>query len=97
MAKHFGMKIGNFMGDNVFGSVEVKAVIDIYADWKFHIHPDSLPLLEPQVGDIIFIAGAGGDSDIAVEFSDPHLDPANDKQIIQRDGKPFMWPESEVA
>ena len=58
---------------------------------KFYIHPDSLPLLEPRVGDIVM------DFRPALIVREDHLIFHKESPILQRDGKPFHWPESEAA
>lgn len=72
---------------------------------KFYIHPDSLHILEPQVGDVIetydkrtSIPKVGGALKRVrgVNFAE-HLFAAQgvNGRIIQRNGKPFFWPECE--
>lgn len=63
----------------------------------FYIHPDSLHLLEPQDGDLILTTDRGGTK--ALFFVDEHtfdfIKRCKTFNIIQRNGIPFMWPESE--
>jgi hypothetical protein len=67
MAKHFGMKFTDAEGERIFARMgrnlyrkerrpaetgrfyEVAVFVD-----KVYIHPDSLPLLEPQENDVIY-------------------------------------------
>lgn len=90
MAKHFGMRFHNA---NNGAEITEQAVMRHAAtgnECRIHIRPDSLHLLEPLIGDrmqykdhapYVFNGGQniGG-----------ILDP-----IIQRDGKPFHFPERE--
>ncbi|WP_020473650.1 hypothetical protein [Zavarzinella formosa] len=82
------------------------------AAWKFQIHPESLHLLEPQIHDVVsylftsepdYFASAAKRTKMHLKsvtkgklFS---LKARNmtKLQIIQRCGKPFIWPESEEA
>lgn len=73
---------------------------------RFYIHPDSLHLLEPQVGDIFINVGSDllngvtrwespqkmdkGCLEIHNKYSKDTL-----AKIIQRNGIAFMWPEVE--
>ncbi len=66
---------------------------------KFYIHPNSLHLLEPQVGDVIYFKTKKGD--LILHETITGLEP-NSKllieqgaKIIQRNGIAFMWPEVE--
>jgi hypothetical protein len=64
------------------------------------IHPDSLHLLEPRIGDFIHsrfygtircIWDEGEKAVVKAAFDAGYRD-----SIIQRNGKPFFWPESEA-
>lgn len=87
MAKHFGMR---FFCDK-FEPFEYEGTDDILQDMgeddKACIHPDSLHLLEPMVGDLVFNGGRG----YYIKQGTCLLR----HKVIQRDGKPFFWPESE--
>jgi hypothetical protein len=68
---------------------------------KHYIHPDSLPLLEPRVGDLIYITESKigtlarlHDGNLKLFTGDWLMKPDH-VSIIRRDGKPFFWPESE--
>lgn len=70
---------------------------------KFYIHPDSLHLLEPEEGDVGIsplndweMACLFCDAEWVISTPDNHftVEVPNIK-IIQREGKPFFWPESE--
>jgi len=72
----------------------------------FYIHPDSVPLLEPQMGDVIKQWGSLAGVpiyDIGERNGNPvYFMPDSSynyfesmEKIIQRDGKPFFWPERE--
>lgn len=69
-------------------------------DWKFVIHPDSLPIFKPKVGDLISINGGESASIIThTEFLEQiaivEHQFASPLRIIQRSGLPFIWPETE--
>ena len=87
---------------------------------KFYVHPDSVALLEPQAGDLVFYDNLhGGEAwdefKCLISPADeryPYIDTAETlmlmdsgehpyrkelRRIIQRNGIPFMWPESEAA
>jgi hypothetical protein len=65
---------------------------------RVYIHPDSLPLLEPIINDVVEVREGNF-------YKTVRLHDVYDKQelqgkwrlhrIIQRNGKPFFWPESE--
>ena len=72
-----------------------------------HVHPESEILLEPQVGDCIEFPAAVPEHRFASvrdnedDMTKLHLSFARYKastgcvKVIQRDNKPFFWPESE--
>lgn len=79
--------------------------------FTYHVHQDSLPLLEPIPGDLIH-NGCCSNYYIVCDEYDPNWNASNEVdhaharewfsgkhhgRIIQRDGKPFFWPESEPA
>lgn len=132
MAKYHGvsMYIGCFESDD-FDSYSHRNLSHFIDDWqykgvksgeypKFYIHPDSVHLLEPIVGDILtFVCddgsiavdaveqiyepndecypyvGNGIDSVIHLCASHPDWIHAPLAKIIQRNGLPFVMPESE--
>lgn len=70
------------------------------ASSKIYVHPDSLHLLEPKVGDLILEPEK--DTGARIELSSAyHWNKSFDweqrqpAKIIQRNGLPFMWPEQE--
>lgn len=94
MVQHFGMR---------FDCKEAETPWDICAstmcqtltddDEPFYIHPESLPLLAPRAGDLILHKNKAqivteGDLGAARYCVD-----ALGAFIIQRDGKPYFWPE----
>ena len=104
MAKHFGMVFGS--GSNKL--TEPGDFTDTYeneygcfpkneAD-RHYIHPDSLHLLEPQVGDLCSFLWWLMGSDKAAEhhklYDGGHL---AWQRIIQRNGLAFHWPESDES
>lgn len=116
MAKHFGIafetpdgrsltcKDGKLFFPMPHPGIE-GAIIWVISEDEHYIHPDSLHLLEPKVGDLVqFIAYD--------DTTQPHLQgyrtwwkpylgdwaiprDASDTRIIQRDGKAYHWPEVE--
>lgn len=121
MVKHFGMKIID-SGINVFTTdggidwfsidtlveLEVHPDADKCTDGKFYIHPESLHILEPLVGDVgdtpeegycIFFEQEG---ELWVDFFGQSRFPWAEYKdmvtlsIIQRNGQPFIWPELET-
>jgi hypothetical protein len=72
---------------------------------RFHVHPDSFLLLEPQVGDWILqrrdMPHTGIDYVRMLQWSSQCLMDgvrlSKTDHIIQRDGKPFFWPEREAV
>lgn len=74
---------------------------------KYQVHHASLPLLDPQVGDLgLFVSEENGEYfDNIVSFCKNRKDWARHDgremdeswfiKIIQRNGIPFMWPEVE--
>lgn len=98
MKKYYGMK---FVDSN-----EEELLFNrwcILSDFKtgIYIAPDSLHLLEPQIGDHMkakykgdtihayFCVFNGGNA--------PETNDMNSWQTLERSGKAFMWPESEEA
>lgn len=105
MAKHFGMDVRidcpdgeRFLdaitthGVNTFGGA---IAANNYT--RFYIHPDSLLLLEPQVGDALQL----NDKPYIISLIGyeierlAHRKRHEKARIILRNGIPFMWPESE--
>lgn len=97
MAKHFGMRFCNdvaidakcFENMGTLLSMAMDEKVTIHA--RFHIHPDSLRLLEPMVGDV-WLDPLYGSPWIAK--SEDCL-PLVAVQIIRRYGLSFMWPKVE--
>ncbi len=92
MAMEFGVK---YVDDNPKAGTETWLGKFLYAD-KYHIHPDSYHIFEPQVGDVIIDAlgqtlkqGNMSKTDCFMLVKDGVC------RIIQRNDKPFFWPESE--
>jgi len=82
-------------------------------DWQFephwkeniippilYIHPDSLPIFQPQVGDVLFLKNTGSpyEDDIgeSIVYSKTinknYLNDFDELKIIMRNGKPFFMP-----
>src|SRR5271166_6517651 len=66
---------------------------------KAYIHPDSMHLLEPQVGDLVSECGNFhiAESSCEPQFIIPITNYSKAAKIIQRNGMAFHWPESEAA
>lgn len=65
----------------------------------YYIHPDSLHLLEPQVGDLVRWGYNRKDvcEGVFTWSSSADLHSDNWGQVFQRNGIAFHWPESEEA
>lgn len=100
MVREFGVQYGqkNMAGDIVYiyrkiGNQEYKASQHILESNMYYIHPDSLHIFEPKVGDIVFT----GDNDYmeitydVAMFRERH----GISKIIQRDNRAFFTPEVE--
>lgn len=110
MAKYFGMKYALFHADGhivseikreniekdvALGESEISRLFLQSGNFgKYYIHPDSLHLLEPMVGDLVGYAGPEANDFDVYSHDDWHGCPL--KKIIQRNVIPFMWPESEL-
>lgn len=94
MAKHFGMEFTEgFWPSNDIAMI--RWANKLVTAEEFYIHPDSLNLLKPQIGDIIDSGAIQGNvsrenMQLAIELIEN-----GGGQIIQRNGTPFMWPEVE--
>lgn len=78
-----------------------------YFGFRFYIHPDSLHLLEPKVGDLVIGTDYSGKvtslDRLGIGIAVPerlngkfHYVIGTDRvRVLQRDGKPFHWPEVE--
>jgi hypothetical protein len=105
MAKHFGMRFtARWLGPRPQREYEC-----MFDDWHFevhenntghyYIHPDSLNLLEPRAGDIARVRSIPGEPESEPAAFRIHIDNTKHDviRIIQRNGKPFFWPEQERA
>jgi hypothetical protein len=111
MAKHHGftLYVGDIEADDIdaYSAHNSHHVVD---DWgyrrrpgcqllpidRIYVHPSSMHLLEPDLGDVCDYDGEFPGSTIW-QMHD-HSEPAEVfKSIIQRNGVPFHWPESEAA
>lgn len=114
-SKYFGMVFTD-QDDAIIDCWMIGLHIDTHAvstrltakkDRKYYIHPDSLKLLEPRVGDMITHLGLRSwriDSMDDCAYFHPNMPnesigrftlKADKPEIIQRNGIAFMWPESE--
>ena len=103
MAKHFGMRFKLWKWDDLSFQFIQTGRGGIPESTKLEIHPASLPLLEPRVGDLIYISESKigtltrQNGDHLKLFTGDWLIKPDRVYIIRRDGKPFHWPESEEA
>lgn len=101
MAEYFGMR---FIGDEG----QDLDLADGCGFWRggtyyfydneklIYIHPDSVHLLEPQEGDLLWVATPEG---LAAEFHQSPSPYGGNQEVIetiQRNGKAFHWPEQET-
>ena len=98
MARHFGMAFERSDGDLLldFDDMADDLAIHIASDlWdgKYFVHPDSLHLLEPLEADLY--ATVHGCGWLAITPGESWKKQCYPFRIIQRDGKPFHWPEPE--
>jgi hypothetical protein len=96
MVENHGMCITNHVGTPLKSESIVGG--DLFP--PFYIHPDSLHLLEPQVGDIVIeINQLSGQERPCRISNDEHLRfwVGPETIIIRRNGKAFHWPASEAA
>lgn len=77
-------------------------MLDTISDSKVYLHPDSLRLLDPILGDVIQCKRSGEVESVNNDYpGDTPVDVAREMvrngyfRIIQREGKPFFWPETE--
>lgn len=101
MAEQYGMK---FFKADIFKwrekKMSTRALDEAINEGRFYIHPDSYPLLEPQVGDIILddeseprvIAQIRNDKVLWHEDEGWGWCYKSNAEIIQRDGLPFISP-----
>ena len=105
MAEHFGMRFKLWTWNNLAFQFLPDRVGIEHDTSKLHIHPDSVHLMEPKEGDLVYHRGMYGRFDhcgqICVESEaveticySLHSD---DFRIIQRNGIAFHCPESEAA
>ena len=97
-----GKELGyNFVDNYRFLDENKNTVCWKSSEGKIYIEPSSLHLLEPQSGDLVSINGGESANVIMHEelFRDrlKLMEPQFSKPltIIQRNGKPFFWPEAE--
>ena len=103
MSQEFGVKItGDKFGEQVICSgIDIPyGIIECTLLPPFHIRPDSLPVFEPQNGDLV--TWDGGTTwvdeyfDLSKECTECHFFSnlyGVREEIIQRDGKPFFTPK----
>jgi hypothetical protein len=91
MAKHFGMRFQRQIDwGEPFIDITLCDILDsIYESdpYRSYIHPDSLHLLESDPATDLTLYGIAD----VIEMRRPWAN-----RILQRDGKPFFWPEFEA-
>lgn len=108
MVKHFGMKFESCQNNGVSADYWPLTIAGHDESQRYYIHPDSLPLLEPQVGDWGRGPYAGevigvSESLITIHVPERHngkshfCQPRSEFKVTSRNGVAFMWPEGEVA
>jgi len=116
MAKHHGMVFLSSSDGEIQFSLEEESAIPVLelitpmADnygWvptnRAYIHPDSLHLLEPKVGDLYLITEPDDDAilhNVTVVLDNNLCEKWRNRptgEIIRRDGKAFHWPKSEAV
>ena len=93
MAKEFGMVFTEMYSAEIEildGNLVVSDIVDVDGG-KFYIRPDSEKLLEQEAGDLC----APKDFDNTGSAFPAAILGANAGKIMQRNGKPFFWPEQE--
>ena len=107
MAKHFGMRFADISGvelnwDAEFACFFLPGLSAKEQEWEgnHYVHPDSLPLLGPQPGDLARLRWLDGSVSCREwEAADALPEAALDRDVrirptvVQRDGKAFHWPE----
>lgn len=106
MSKHFGMRHAFYDERSDLREYETP-ITGADDEWRadrgrFYVHPDSLDLLRPRVGDVLYTRlGRGGVSIEEIMNEErqgqAHFILKRGGRIIQRDGKAFLAPESEAA
>lgn len=110
MAKHFGMRFDCDEAETPWDICAATMCQTLTPDDEpYYIHPDSLHLLEPREGDYGVLARPDDLYDLPMTYTDAQWVIVTDMgycgpevadaavQIIQRNGIPFHWPESETA
>lgn len=103
MAKQYDMKFEDGFSAQFLALDAAAQIRDKSERGPYYIHPDSLHLLAPQVGDLIgdgvTFGLNGGDGCISVperRNGKHHYKLPDGPHIIQRDGEAFFWPEVEA-
>ena len=109
MAKHFGVRFPIERGTNTpnAGGCYSTTTLCTHDTWKrtggqntpdrYYVHADSLHLLKPQLGDVIYAADDGArcvNRVFTLEMAEEWIGWGN--RIIQRGNKPFHWPLKDL-
>lgn len=109
MAEEFGVKLQLWTRDIDTGEVQyqdlenAKTILGAYGfeGINFWVHPSSFSIFEPQKDDVVYLGyGESGCPDCCNEYEVWHEAWGTDwlgkkPKVIQRDGKPFIWPQVE--
>jgi hypothetical protein len=103
MAIHFGVVLQNkkfCRAGDMLPEYIPEMVYDMLKarEEKYYVHPDSLPFLKPQIGDILDITISPSERKTIIEADETLLRNMENwgmrcNKIIQRNGISFMWPE----
>lgn len=99
MAKNFGVKFQSLQGNLNkcfdFDIDDCEKILNYCGDPHLSVHPDSLHIFEPKLGDFIeteMLNGGGGDM-YHYHFPDTQLKADKSVKVILRNGKPFIYPQ----
>jgi hypothetical protein len=93
MAKHFGMKFKHWRWNDLsFQFTPVNGGSNDAPTHKLYIHPDSLALLRARPRDLLT-----GTNRRVFMFYDNRIAPTENALVAERNGLPFIWPQSEEA
>ncbi len=97
MDKHYGMSFVKADGAFTCVNGDIDNPHFYYSECAY-IHTDSLCLLAPQIGDVVWSPGSNGDPGSGVLLEDDFdLHHHAEDRIMQRMGVAFIWPERETV
>jgi len=97
---YMGMEKGNIYDVNPLHNMQESYRMNNLFVEHYYIHPDSLSILEPQVGDLISINNGESASIVTHQEFLEQIESMKHQfssplKIIQRNNTVFMWPEKE--